>query len=306
MLVYATAGTGVNTELTWLDREGKTLGVLGQPAHYLRQAISPDGKRVAVGVKPTNEREEIWIYDVDLGTRVPLVTDPSWGELYSPAWSPDSKRIAYRSLAGKKSTLLIQASDGSGKGKSGFQADVITVTDWSSDSRHIATDAVKYQGRANWASSIQIVGADSPDKPVLEIDNAEQGKFSPDGHWLTYLDISSGEVYVTCFPGSGPKIAVSSKGGNDPRWRGDGQELFYVAPDQTLFSVQVRESMREFRVLSSRPLFRLQLPSNAGFYDVTRDGKRFLVNIRTNKEQSAPLTVVTNWPVLVQSYSEEK
>jgi eukaryotic-like serine/threonine-protein kinase len=257
-------------------------------------------------VKPTNEREEIWIYDVDLGTRVPLVADQSWGELYSPAWSPDSKRIAYRSLAGKKSTLLIQASDGSGKEKPGFQADIITVTDWSPDGRYVATETVKYQGRDNWASSIQVVRADGQDKPVLEIDNAGFGKFSPDGHWLAYSDISSGEVYLTPFPGPGPRIAVSSKGGNDPRWRSDGQELFYVAPDQTLFSVQVHESMREFRVLSSRSLFRLQLPSNAGFYDVTRDGKRFLVNIRTHKEQAAPLTVVTNWPALVENYSEEK
>jgi hypothetical protein len=52
---------------------------------------------------------------------------------------------------------------------------------------------------------------------------------------------------------------------------------------------------QEFRVLSSRPLFRLQLPFNVGFYDVTRDGKRFLVNARTPQEQMAPLTLVTNW-----------
>jgi hypothetical protein len=62
-----------------------------------------------------------------------------------------------------------------------------------------------------------------------------------------------------------------------------------------LFSVQVRETAQEFRVLSSQPLFQIGLPNNAAFYDVTRDGKRFLVNIRTHKEESAPLTVDTNW-----------
>jgi hypothetical protein len=88
---------------------------------------------------------------------------------------------------------------------------------------------------------------------------------------------------------------VSSSGGSDPRWRGDGQELFYITDELMLVSVQVRESAQEFRVLSSHPLFRIQLPFNVGFYDVTRDGKRFLVNARTPQEQLAPLTLVTNW-----------
>ena len=108
-------------------------------------------------------------------------------------------------------------------------------------------------------------------------------------------------MYVTSSPGPGPRIAVSTAGGGDPRWRGDGQELFYVADDLTLISVQVRESAHDFRALSSHPLFRLQLPWNVGFYDVTRDGKRFLVNTRTLAERTVPLTVVTNWRELVQS-----
>jgi hypothetical protein len=61
MLVYGTGGVGVNTELTWFDRDGKTLGVLGQPDQFFTLAISPDGKRVAVDVKPTEAREKIWI-----------------------------------------------------------------------------------------------------------------------------------------------------------------------------------------------------------------------------------------------------
>jgi len=306
VLVYGTAGTGVNTELKWLDRNGNTVGVIGQPSQFMRQAISPDGKRVAVGVKPTTEREKIWVYDVDRGTRIPLATDESGGAMYSPVWSPDGKQIAYRIPLGKTSTLLIHASDGSGEERPVFKADYITVTDWSRDGRYMVATTTKWQGRENWESSIRVVRTDGAGQPVLEIENADAGKFSPDGHWLAYSDLESGQVYVTAFPSPAPRLAVSSKGGSDSRWRGDGQELFYLADDQTLTSVQVLESQSKFRVLSSKPLFRLQLPTNAGFYDVTRDGKRFLVNVRTGAEQLAPLTLITNWPALLQSGSGTK
>ena len=79
------------------------------------------------------------------------------------------------------------------------------------------------------------------------------------------------------------------------------RSYFTFSNDQMLFSVQVRETPQGFRVLSSRPLFRIGLPNNAGFYDVTRDGKRFLVNIRTHREESDPLTVDTNWLSSVQT-----
>ena len=72
ILVYGAVGVGGNSELTWMDREGHPLAVLGEPGQFDLQAISPDGRRVAVGIKFSGPRETIWIYDVDRGTRVPL------------------------------------------------------------------------------------------------------------------------------------------------------------------------------------------------------------------------------------------
>ena len=164
----------------------------------------------------------------------------------------------------------------------------------------MAVDLTQYAGRENWEDSLHVVDAESG-KPVFEISNASDGKFSPDGHWLLYNDDASGEVYITPFPGPGARIAVSSRGGGDPRWRGDGQELFYVSDDMSVVSVQVQESAKDFRVISSTKLFRLQLPYNVGFYDVTRDGKRFLVDARTAKEQAAPLTLMTDWTATIQN-----
>jgi hypothetical protein len=164
----------------------------------------------------------------------------------------------------------------------------------------------KFLGTQNWHDTLQAWGADGQAKPAPEVDSASDGRFSPDGKWLAYSDENSGDLYVTAFPGPGARIAVSSKGGgSDARWRGDGQELFYLADDLTVHSALVSESAKEFRVLSSQALFRLQLPGSVGFYDVTRDGKRFLVNVRTLREQSAPLTIVTNWVAQIENQSKK-
>ena len=305
ILVYGAAGTGVNSELTWMDRSGNAVGILGEPKQFETQAIAPDGKRVAVGIKPPAAREQIWIYDVDRGTRIPLDRDESGPTLYGPRWSPDGKQVAYRNSLGKTSALYVRNFDGSGQERQigGRFEGVVGVEDWSPDGRYLAVDATKFQGTQNWHSALQALSVAGDVKSDFEIDNAQGGKFSPDGRWLSYSDVTSGETYVTPFPGPGGRIAVSSGGGSDSRWRGDGQELYYVAGNQTLVSVQLRESPQELKVLSSRPLFRLSLPSNVGFYDVARDGKRFLVNTRTHKEQSAPLILLTNWLVQFQNES---
>src|SRR5579862_7878106 len=300
-LVYGTAGTGVNSQITWLDRTGTTIGTLGEPGLLLRQSISPDGKRVAVGSSPSDRREKIWIYDVEQGTRIPLVSDETGPNQYRPIWSPDGKQIAYRDTAGKDSNLIVHNSDGSGEERrpGGMHFELIQPTDWSPDGRYVSVEMTKFQGRANWQDVLRVAELETG-KPVFDISDENGAKFSPDGHWLAYYDESSGQVYVTAFPVRGAKIAVASVGGGDVRWRGDGQELFYVTNDQMMTAVQVRESAQGFRVLGSQPLFRLQLPDNVGFYDVTRDGKRFLVNVRTWKEQTKPLMVITNWTAQVE------
>jgi len=304
-LVYGIAGSGVNTQLAWMDRDGRVLGSLGEPGQFERQSISPDGTRVAVGVKFCNASERIWIYDVERGTRIPIVNSESGPTLYGPVWSPDGKQVAYRNTLGKTSSLVAHNSDGSGveREPGSIHFELLSPTDWSPDGRYLALDLTKFQGSQNWQDSLRIVGVDGAGQSVLDINDASAGRFSPDGHWLAYADENSGQVYVTSFPGPGPRIAVSTAGGGEPRWRGDGQELFYVTDDLTLISVQVRESAHDFRALSSHPLFRFQLPWNVGYYDVTRDGKRFLVNTRTLAERTVPLTVVTNWRELVQRES---
>jgi serine/threonine protein kinase len=301
ILVYGAAGTGVNSELSWVDRDGKTLGVLGEPAQFEIQQISPDAQRVAVGIKDAAQAERIWVYDVAHGTRIPL-TSTVLGSPYSPSWSPDGKQIAYRTTSGKSSAVKVRASDGSGDEMQIGRdfGDVLTVDDWSRDGRYLVIFFWQYRGDQGMHNSLQVWPVGSDPKPVLTIDNAYGGKLSHDGHWLSYSDANDNQLYVTPFPSRGGRIAISTTGGSEPRWRADGQELFYVANNRILVSVQVRESAQNFAVVSSHPLFRLTLPYNIGFYDVTRDGQRFLVNARTRLEEGAPLTVITDWPAQIR------
>ena len=302
MLVYASAGVGVNTILTWFDRKGRTLGVIGAPGQMFKPAVAPDGKHVAVNIKPIDARDKIWIYDVDRGTRVPIDTDESGPSLYAPRWSADGKQIAYRDTVGKKSRLLVHSADGSGQERQagGISDELVEPTGWSPDGRYIAFESTQFEGRWVWHSKLRVAQVEGMGKPVIEIEDAGEGVFSPNGRWLAYSEETSGEIYVIPFPGPGGRIAVSSGGGFSPRWRGDGKELFYLNNDRRVIAVQILESAREFRVLSSEPLFQMQLPWNVGFYDVTRDGQRFLMNTRTHKEQTEPLTLMTNWTAQLQ------
>jgi hypothetical protein len=118
---------------------------------------------------------------------------------------------------------------------------------------------------------------------------------------MAYASNESGkwEIYVAPFPGPGGNWKVSSAGGSEPRWRRDGKELFYLAPDGKLMVVDVKESPT-FEADAARPLFETRLRQHISSadlfsYDVSADGQRFLVNTDVGEVTSSPLTAVLNW-----------
>ncbi len=130
----------------------------------------------------------------------------------------------------------------------------------------------------------------------------KNGQFSPDSKWVAYTSNESGkwEIYVTAFPEAHGKWQVSSAGGTQPRWRGDGKELFYVAKDYSLMSASMPGP-----TLSSmgppKPLFATNLippPGGDQIYDVTGDGQRFLMIERGSNARSS-IEMVLNWPSLL-------
>jgi Tol biopolymer transport system component len=119
--------------------------------------------------------------------------------------------------------------------------------------------------------------------------------------WIAYTSDESGtpEVYVSRFPELGAKWQVSTRGGAQARWRRDGKELFYLAPDGKLMAVDVKASPASIATGVPRALFGTGITGSFvdrfNQYVVTRDGQRFLVNISAEDENSAPITVLMNW-----------
>jgi len=127
--------------------------------------------------------------------------------------------------------------------------------------------------------------------------NTTYGRFSPDGRWVAYQSNESGrfEIYVAPFPGPGGKWQISTAGGQGPGWRRDGNEIFYLAPDNKMMTAAVNGKSASFDVGAVKPLFQTRATGRNSRYAVPADAQRFLINTAPEQTASAPITVVLNW-----------
>jgi Tol biopolymer transport system component len=221
----------------------------------------------------------------------------------SALWSPDGSTVVFRSNRSGSSDLYQKRSSGTEAEKALLDAGANLITnDWSADGKWIVfTRTASTTGFDIW------VWPTSGGKPQLAVhtaQNAMHGRLSPNGRWMAYASDGSGElqVYVEPFPGTGEKRQVSPDGGSEPRWRRDGNELFYLAANEQLMNVPIPGG-NAFNAGSPQRLFDARVPLTGNpyrsNYAVTADGKRFLVNTRIDTAQ-APINVVVNWPALLK------
>jgi eukaryotic-like serine/threonine-protein kinase len=283
------------SQLLWIDRHGKQVGSVGPPEQVANPKLSPDGRRVAVDRTDTDGRHvNIWVHDLTSEAATRIGFGP-WLEQVS-VWSPDGKRLVYTSNEKLFFSLSSKNSDGSGPAESfqDFGSPQQTPWDWSRDGKYV----LARKERELWYVSV------SDHQPHLLLQSPwliRNAQFSPDGKFVAYASSETGnwEVYVSPFPGFTSKWQVSREGGEEPRWRRDGKELYYLAPDGRLMAVDVRTTTG-FESGSPQPLFRThprQPISAMDFftYDVTADGQKFLVNTKVETVNSAPLSVILNW-----------
>jgi Tol biopolymer transport system component len=313
----ALAGAGargiVQGQLTWFDREGRVLGIFGDPGSYRTLALSPDGARVAFDrADPQNPTtRNIWLYEFARGVTTRFTFDSGYDA--NPVWSSDGSRIVFGSsrggLGAVQFNLYEKPSDLTGEDELLFQlaGSGEVPSSWSPDGRFLLYYTVGGSSRV-WLLPLRESAADR--KPI-PLDRSEFGqawaKFSPHGRWIAYSSDESGrgEVYVRPFdaasatgsssssgaPLSG-KWMVSKDGGGTPLWRRDGKELFYLGADRNAMAVEVGTS-GGFRAGIPKALFKV--PTGVFFWDVSADGQRFLMAAPSAARSQPPFTVVLNW-----------
>jgi Tol biopolymer transport system component len=301
-LGYRTGTANRQRQLAWFDRSGNQIGEPFPPDadNLLNPAISPDGRHVALS-RSVGGNVDLWLQDLTrAGARTKLTTAPT-PDIFA-IWSPDGTRMAY-GKSGQATFGIGMISTTGGEPSTIFDGPMQEIpADWSRDGRFILYRAQTFPGSIDlWALPMQ--GPREP-FPVSNQTNADEriGQLSPDGKWVAFESNESGryEVYIQAFPTPAAKTVVSTSGGRQVRWSPDGQELFYVAPDARLMAVSLRPRAdgRPIDVSSPVPLFLTKVSGvttgGSGIeYDVSRDGKRFLMN--TLVEQSGmPITLILN------------
>ena len=302
LLAYRPRGAGPH-QLIWFDRSGKMLSTVGDPDSngLSRPYISPDGRRVAA-FRTVQGKTDVWLLDASRSTR--FTFDPSANR--SPVWSPDGSQIAFDSTRKGRRDLYVKPSNGAGNEQLLVESEEDKfATDWSRDGRFLLYGS----GSPQTSFDIWVVPMEGEHKPFVFLKtnfDERQAMFSPDGHWVAFVSNQSGryEIYVQPFsagsPGTvGGQWQVSTTGGMYPRWRSDGRELYYIAPDGKLMAAPVTFSGTSFRPGTPVALFQTRIygggtDMNVGHqYDVSSDG-RFLINT-VLEDATSPITLLQNW-----------
>jgi Tol biopolymer transport system component len=287
-------GVGSDRQLAWFDRTGKQVERIGAPVAINDVMLSPDQKRAAVQWAANDIR----VVDLVRGGVPSRLTFNASVEDF-PVWSPTGDRVLYTSTAGGGQNVYSRIASGAGSEEVVLQSpSVKRPTDWSSNFILYEEDDSKNQADL-WV--LPLSGERKP-RPYLRTPFAEQqARFSPDGKWVAYVsnDTGQSEVNVQSFPEGGGKWQVSTNGGVTPRWRRDGRELFYLAFDRKIMSVEVKTTGTTFDHATAKPLF--EAPVDAvntaatNRYDVSANGQRFLVNASLENNNPTSITVVVNW-----------
>jgi serine/threonine protein kinase len=304
-LAYRPGGIA-RRQLVWVDRSGRVLGSLRPPDDAIPAApeLSPDGHRVALN-RFIQGNFDVWVIDITSGRATRFTFDAANDQ--SALWSPDGSRIVFNSSRNGTWDLFDKPANGTRDEEPLLVTQQSKVlADWSPDGRMVlyATQDPK-TGSDLWALPLD---RRSKPFPVVQTRADErEGQFSPDGRWVAYVSNETGidEVYVLPFPGPGGKWQVSTVGGADPRWRRDGRELYYVAPDGKLMGVSIQIGANERALNPGSPiaLFQTKLATgasvNIGFlsrpqYAVAQDG-RFLMNVTADDIAASPISVELNW-----------
>jgi len=295
-LLMAQTGSGVAlSQPLWFDRKGVEVGAVGRPNVYGNLRLAFSGKSATVDQTDMGSlNTDVWTYDLQRVSSKRLTFDPAYD--VAPLWSPDSSRVVFSSNRQLRTDLYMKNADGAQEEKIFVHDEFNKIpNDWSRDGRYLLYS----RGTDLWFVTFPEIKSSLFLKAVSILRN---GQFSPDGKWVAYASNETGkwEIYVTSFPDARGKWQVSAGGGEQPRWRGDGRELFFLSSESKMMAAPVTTG-GNFDAGTPVALFqatpRQPVSTNDLFaYDVSRDGQRFLIATQMTQAEGTPMSVVVNWP----------
>jgi Tol biopolymer transport system component len=297
VLIYGTAEGSSFDQLKWYARDGSTIGSLNPVIDYQQFTLSPDGKRLALNSFHQHATGSLWLIDIATNTTTPLTFDPHAQS--DPVWSPDSRYVAFNLLpnGGTDPPFLVQRIEiGSQQPHLIFGDDVRHwVEDWSPDGRFLVAHDTKT------VSILPLTGDTKPQTVYSSSFLKDAFHLSPDGHLIAYGENRSGrwEVFVARFPSFHGIKQVSVAGGAQPRWRGDGRELFFIDSEGQMMSATAERGSPQVGV--PKKLFDTGLIPDPTInqYAVTGDGLKFLV-LEPRKGFLETYSVIRNWPATLK------
>ena len=298
LLVYQPSNADPS-QLAWFERSGRRIRIMGEAEQYHPDPrLSADGSRGVISViGTTGDERDIWLFDVDRGVKSRLTYDPA--DEMDPLLSPDGRRVVFSSRRLQRKGVYLKTLESTAAPELLLEEDQWTKVplSFSPDGRHLLYSMFHPQTSFDlWV--VALSGERKPVSFVRTVGDERHGAFSPDGRWIVYESSESGrnEVYVSPFPATGAKWPVSTSGGDNPHWRRDGKEVFFLNGN-ALMRAEVTMSANRVTVGAVQPLFeelRFRRMGASNPFDVSADGQRFLFNI-SSQTGPDPLTLVINW-----------
>ena len=266
------------------------------PGQYTNVNVSRDGRHIAVSLTAgTPPNRDVWMLDAVTGTPARLTSAAAVDA--TPVWSPDGAAVVFSSQRAGPYQMFRRSASAAGTDELLLPSTVATIaTDWSADGRFIAyTKTSPATGLDIWI--LPLTGDRTPFAFLESAAADDNAMFAPDGRALAYQSGMSGkdEVYVRAFPGRGEPLRVSPAGGTQPRWRADGRELYYLAPDGSIMAVAIAPAGEGWTAGPPDAL----VPATMSLvirqaYTVTADGERLLAPVL---DQTNPpvITAVPRW-----------
>jgi len=277
--------------IEWLDRAGKVTPLRAIPLLWSALRFAPDGRQIAVNIVD-GRQQDVWLYEWSRDTLTRLTSDGS----HVPVWSPDGRRITFRSKAGGDPAfnLYWRLADGSGAVQRLTESkNAQFPSSWHPSGKFLAFFEINPQ--TGYDLMILPMEADEalswkPGKSTAFLNTAAtetSPMFSPDGRWIAYLSNESGraEVYVRPFPGPGGKWQISTQGATNPVWSRTHHELLFSTPDGSLMVVSYTVDADSFRADKARPWSDKRV--QPGGFDLHPDGERLGLAVAPNAPPDA-------------------